>query len=170
MTICQPFIQDRWEEDLEPCNIIRAAERDVNILLRLYCHRHGFAGADSWLTAPLTKIGFTSLHGINNQTDSEDLEYLRSSLFLALSGLREQGRNYYISKTVYHIIRNQVRPEEAGLLLGSEDPQSVADENPSLIGEVQSAWVPRIMDISDDPVAQELSDLARQFITLEDGG
>ncbi|KAF2624882.1 hypothetical protein BU25DRAFT_347202 [Macroventuria anomochaeta] len=170
MTICQPFTHDQWDDRLEPRNIVLAAERDINVLLRLYYYRHGFVGADSWLTAPLAKIGFSSLHSINDQTSPEDLEYLRSSLFLALSGLREQGRNYYISKTVYHIIKNQVRPEEAGLLLGSEDPQSVADENPGLIGEVQSAWVPRIIDISDDPVAQELSDLAKQFLTLKDGG
>jgi hypothetical protein len=170
MTLCKPFVHEQWDNGLDPRDIASGAERDINVLLRLYYLRHGFTGADSWLTAPLAKIGFMSLQSINDQTSLEDLEYLRSSLFLALSGLYEQGRNYYISKTVYHIIRNKVRAEESGLLLGSENLQSTADESPGLVGEVQSAWTPSIIDILDHQAAQELSDLAKEFLTLEHGG
>lgn len=46
----------------------------------------------------------------------------------------------------------------------------MADEIPALVGEVQSEWVPRAMDLSDDPVAQRLSDLAKQCFTLERNG
>ena len=168
ITICQPFTHDRWDNELKPCDIIRRADRDVNVLLRLYYLRHGFSGADSWLTAPLAKIGFISLDNIkNDQTTLQDLEYFRSSLFLSLRGLHEQGRNYYLSRTTYHIIRKQIRPEEANLLLESENPESAADEIPDLAGEVQSSWVPRVVNISDDTVAEGLSDLAKQFLTLE---
>ena len=170
MTICQPFTYEHWEDGIEPRNIVLTAGRDINVLLRLYYHRHGFQGADSWLTSPLAKIGFMSLHSISNRVGSEDLEYHRSSLFLALKGLYEQGLNYYITKTIYHVIRSQVRPEEARRLLGLEDLKSVLDESTGLIAEVESAWVPQIIDISDDPVSQRLSDLTRQFLTLEHGG
>jgi hypothetical protein len=167
MMICQPFAYEYWEDGIEPRDIVLAAGRDINVLLRLYYHRHGFQGAGSWLTSPLAKIGFMSLHSISNRVGPEDLEYHRSSLFLALKGLYEQGLNYYITKTIYHIIRIQIRPEEARLLLGLEDLKSVLDESPGLIAEVESAWVPQIIDISDDPVSQRLSDLTRQFLTLE---
>ena len=111
-----------------------------------------------------------SLQSINDHTSPQDLHYLRSSLFLSLRGLREQGCNYYIARTLYYIVRNQILPEEARLLEGSENPESAADESPGLVGEVRSAWVPRIVDISDDPVAEELSKLAKQFLPLGLGG
>lgn len=167
MTVCQPFIHEQWVGGLSPRNLVSNAERDINILLRLYYLRHGFAGADPWLTAPLAKIGFMSLQSISSDLEAQDLYYLRSSLFLALRGLREQGRNYYISRTVHYIVRNQIRPEEAELLRGTEDPESGVEESPGLVGEIQSAWVPLINNISDDPFAENLSKLARGFLTLE---
>jgi hypothetical protein len=103
ITICQPFTHNQWDNGLQPYEIVLAAERDLNLLLSLYYRRHGFAGADSWLTAPLAKIGFMSSQSINDLTKPEDLDYLQSSLFLALRGLQEQGRRYHIPKTVYHI-------------------------------------------------------------------
>jgi hypothetical protein len=142
-------------------------ERDINILLRLYYIRHGFTGADSWLTAPLSKIGFMVLQRLNDQTNPGDVEYLRSTLSLALNGLREQGRNYYLSRTVYYIVRNQVRPEESGLLAGVEDRESADDEGPELGGEVHSSWVARSVDISGDAATEELSYLAKQYLKLE---
>jgi hypothetical protein len=167
MIICQPSTQDQWDNGLNPRDIVSDADRDINILLRLCYFRHGFTGADSWLTSPLAKIGFVSIQSINDQTSPQDLAYLRSSLSLALRGLYEQGRNYYASRTVYYIIRKLMRPEEAGILLGSENPASAAEESPDLYGEVQSAWVPLVVDVSDDPVAEDLSNLAKQFLTSD---
>ncbi|KAF3036577.1 hypothetical protein E8E12_006347 [Didymella heteroderae] len=151
-------------------SIVNDCQRDINILLRLYYIRHSFSGADSWLTNPLAKLGFMALQRIPETTNPLDLHYLRSSLILALQGLREQGRNYYISRTVYYIIRNQVRPEEAELLQGTEDPVAATDESPGMIGEVQSAWVPRVVNISDDLAVESLTKLAEQFLTLEPSG
>jgi len=167
MTICQPFIQEAEVEGINFLSIVSQSERDINILLRLYYIRHSFSGADSWLSNPLAKLGFMSLQRINDTTSSHDIHYLRSGLVLALQGLREQGRNYYITRTAYYIIRNQIRPEEASLLQGSEDATLEADESPGLISEVQSAWIPSVVDISDDPVSKELSKLAKEFLTLE---
>lgn len=67
MTVCQPFTHEHWKNELEPSDIVSAAKRDLNTLLRLYHYRHGFQGADSWLTAPLTKLGFMSLQNINDE-------------------------------------------------------------------------------------------------------
>jgi hypothetical protein len=167
MTICQPFIQEAEVEGLNFLSIVSQCERDINIVLRLYHIRHSFSGADSWLSNPLAKLGFMSLQRINDTTSPQDIHYLRSSLVLALQGLREQGRNYYITRTAYYIIRNQIRPEEAKLLQGTEDARVEADESPGLISEVHSAWIPSVVDISDDPVSKELSKLAKEFLTLE---
>lgn len=111
-----------------------------------------------------------TLQRIPETTNPQDLHYLRSGLILALLGLREQGRNYYISRTVYYIIRNQLQPEEEHLLQGTEDPETAADESPGMVGEVQSAWVPRVVNISVDLAVEDLTKLAEQYLTLESSG
>lgn len=170
MQICQPFVQDLWVKGTNFQSIVNDCQRDINILLRLYYIRHSFTGADSWLTNPLAKLGFMTLQRIPETTNPQDLHYLRSGLILALLGLREQGRNYYISRTVYYIIRNQLQPEEEHLLQGTEDPETAADESPGMVGEVQSAWVPRVVNISVDLAVEDLTKLAEQYLTLESSG
>lgn len=167
MIVCQPFAVEHWDNELVPKDIISNAERGINVLMRLYCSRHGFEDPHVYLLIPLVKLGFMSLHSINNQMPLEKLHYVRSSLLLALKGLREQGRSYYVTRTVYHIIKNQLRPEEARLLQGTEDPESELDKRPELGSEIHSAWTPTIVNISDDLSGDELSILAKRFLKLD---
>ncbi|EOA89630.1 uncharacterized protein SETTUDRAFT_103856 [Exserohilum turcica Et28A] len=167
MIVCQPYSNDKWENGLVPKDIIANAERDINVLIRLYYFRHGFEDAHLYLTSPLSKLGFMSLNSIHERMTHQELDYARSSLLLALKGLREQGRNYYIVRTIYHIIKNQLRPEESRLLQGLEDRETEYDKDPGLVGEIQSAWTPTVFDISEDPSATELSKLAKRYLKLE---
>ncbi|EUC50478.1 hypothetical protein COCMIDRAFT_32300 [Bipolaris oryzae ATCC 44560] len=167
MAICQPFTSDQWNDKCSPKDIVLNAKRDINVLVRLYYIRHGFKAAHVYLTSPLSKLGFMSLQNLNNSTTPEELELDRSSLLLALEGLREQGRNYYMTRTIYHIMKSQLRPEEARLLQGLETPETSADESPSLVVETQSEWHPRIVDISDVPADEQLSKLATQYLKLD---
>ena len=169
MIVCQPFIDDEQTNELSAKEILSNVERDLNVLLRLYYLRHSFEAPHIYLTAPLTKLGFLSLQGINNGTSSGDLSYMQSGLLLALEGLRAQGRNYYITRTVYYIIKSQLRPEEARLLLGVEDPESESDRVPELESEIQSAWTPAVLNILEIPSTGELSKLAKRFLKIDSG-
>lgn len=169
LIICQPFANDTWDDELIPKAIVSNAERDMNVLLRLYYLRHGFEDPQSYLVSSLTKLGFMALHNINDQTPPEALHYTRSSLLLVLKGLREQGRNYYLTRTIYYIVKNQLRPQEAGLLHGAEDPETELDKVPELESEVQSTWSPSVVDISDDLSEEELSKLAKRFLKIDSG-
>lgn len=169
MIVCQPFADEHWDNELVPKDIVSNAERDINVLMRLYYSRHGFEDPHVYLLIPLVKLGVMSLHSINDQMPLEKLHYVRSSLFLALKGMREQGRSYYVTRTLYHIIKNQLRLEEARLLQGTEDPESESDRSPQLESEVQSAWTPTIVDISDVPSEGELSKLAKRFLEFDSG-
>jgi hypothetical protein len=169
MILCQPFADEHWDNKLVPKDIVSNAERDINVLMRLYYSRHGFEDTHGYSLISLAKLGFISLHSINDQMPLEKLHYVRSSLLLALKGLREQGRSYYVIRTVYHIIKNQLRPEEARLLQGAEDPESELDKSPELESEIQSAWTLTIVDILDDPSEVELSRLAKRFLNLDSG-
>jgi hypothetical protein len=77
--------------------------------------------------------------------------------------LHEQGQNYYIIRTMYYVIKNQLRPQEQAVLHGSENLEPGADESPDLLAEVHSAWTPRIVDVSENADV-ELSKLANQFL------
>ncbi|KAL5398622.1 hypothetical protein PMIN02_001318 [Paraphaeosphaeria minitans] len=166
MTMCQLFIQEQWDSGLIPREVVANAKRYLNVLMRLYYLRHSFSHADAYLVPPLSKLGFMALHSINDPISQQEVDYTISTLLLALQGLREQSRNYYITKTAYYILKDQLRLEEARLLQDSEDPETAVDESPGLLGEIQSAWTPRIIDISDDPVAEELSKLVKQYLGL----
>jgi len=168
MIVCQPFTNDGWDDGLIPKDIVSNAERDINVLIRLYYSRHGFEDLHLYLLISLAKLGFISLHSINDQMPPKKLYYMRSSL-LALKGLREQGRSYYVIRTVYHIIKNQLRSEEARLLQGAEDPESELDKSPELESEIQLAWTPTVLNISDNPSEDELSKLAKRFLKLDSG-
>jgi hypothetical protein len=169
MSICQPFIHEKWSNELSPRDIISDAERDMNVLMRLYYLRHGFEHTDVYLASPLSKLGFMSLQSINSQPLEGELDYSRSTLLLALTGLRDQSCNHNVARTIYRILKNQFRPEEAGLLHGSNDIEAESDESSALIDQVQATWTPCAINISDDHVVQGLSKLAKQFLKLDLG-
>jgi hypothetical protein len=79
-----------------------------------------------------------SLQSIDDQTTPQELEDTRSNFLVALRGLREQGENYYIARTIYDVIENQLRPEVARLSQYLANPETAADESPTLDGEIQS--------------------------------
>lgn len=167
-TVCRPFIDDDWGNRLTPKDLVSNAERDINTLMRLYYLRHGFAETDVYLVSPLSKLGFMSLNRLTDQLSPRELEYTRATLFLALKGLCNQGRNYIVARTVYRIIRSQLRPEETQIFQGLEDISQEPEGTMSLAKEISAAWTPGIMNITDDPVSQELSKLAKQYLVDSD--
>lgn len=110
MIICQPFIEDKWDESYNPYQIAADAESDFNVLLWLHFFRHGFSEAGAYLTSPPARLGFMCLQKINagRYTNPGDIEYLRSGLFLALQGLQSQGQNYCATRNLYCMIKDQL--------------------------------------------------------------
>ncbi|KAH7128720.1 hypothetical protein B0J11DRAFT_604110 [Dendryphion nanum] len=91
--------------------ILNGLERDINFLMRQYYIRHGFGDTDVYLTSPLSKLGFMYFQSINGQMSQQERDYIRSTLLLVLKKLRDQGRNHGIARTVYLVLRNQLRSE-----------------------------------------------------------
>jgi hypothetical protein len=161
MTICQPASHEQWDNSLNPRDIAANAERDLNILMRLYHLRHGFSHGDSYVVFPLSKLGLAALENIKTQQSLEELNYARSTLFLALEGLRKQGHSYYVTRTMYYLLKSQLRPQEEAVLHGSENLEPAPEESPGLLGEVHSAWIPWVADTLDDADVQELLESAK---------
>jgi hypothetical protein len=90
-------------------------------LIRLYYLRHGFDVADVFFMHYLEVLSFTSMAALKTLTFSATsslaaIEDARATLILAAKGLRDQGRNYYLSETMYYIVESRMSPEDAELM------------------------------------------------------
>lgn len=117
------------------------AGRCLETLVRLWYLRHGFTATTSFLCQPLALIGFRCLEAIKRQDRADELEAIRSTLFLVAKGLREQSQSHYLAETLFRVIKGQMRPEEASLLGTIADIIDVADEGRNVqMRKVRSQW------------------------------
>ncbi|KAF3046754.1 hypothetical protein E8E11_005503 [Didymella keratinophila] len=153
------------EEDKNPAAIQRAAEAEqaLETLMRLYYIRHGFQGTDVYLASPLAKLGLRAVSKIASAPTDEELDAVRSTLFLAAKGLHLQSSSYYIAQMLRHILVNQMRPQERQLLqsvVGSSDGNiDLLEQN---VHATQARWTPAVGSVLELSEEQELSRLAGQ--------
>jgi hypothetical protein len=104
-------------------------------IMRLYYVRHGFEGADSYITYDLAVLAFiaqANLKTLRASTDAQpmsnttsasstpyshlsDLDDTRATLFLAAKGLHLQGKSYPLPRTLFHVVQS-MRPEDAAMM------------------------------------------------------
>ncbi|KAL1873008.1 hypothetical protein Daus18300_004149 [Diaporthe australafricana] len=99
------------------------AMRHLETVARLYYARHGFGGCDSFLAYFLALLASISLRALEGNGDGARLspgrgrpEVLRSTLVLAMRGLRDQGRHLHVCKVLFRLLRDRLRPAEADVL------------------------------------------------------
>lgn len=100
-----------------------AAMRHLETVARLYYTRHGFEACDSFLAYFLALLVSISLRALEGSGDGARLspgrgrpEVLRSTLVLAMRGLRDQGRHLHVCKVLFRLLRDRLRPAEADVL------------------------------------------------------
>jgi hypothetical protein len=106
------------------------------------------------------------LERIKADPDSTDLAFIRSTLVVA-KGLHDQGQSYYLARMTLHLLKEAMRPEELEMLHQIAEFRDVVDDVARLkMHEVQSRWPPTLLRITDDPEAQRLNDLAKQYMNM----
>ncbi|KAK8013452.1 hypothetical protein PG991_009045 [Apiospora marii] len=142
--LLQPFVESQWNDGrgMQPSQIVADANRNLQILLRLYYLRHGFEGADIYLVSPLGKMAFMALRSIHDGLSTEELDNIRSSLLLAVKGIRDQGQSHYLAKTIYRLVTSQLRPAEAKFLQDVPELSVEEEEHQSNLQEIQARWSP----------------------------
>ncbi|KAM3493384.1 hypothetical protein MY3957_003297 [Beauveria namnaoensis] len=83
--------------------------------------RNGFEGNDMILVHFLTVLSFMALGGdVGNSSPgartATSQEEIRSTLIPAAKGLCERGKNFFVSVTILHILRNQMAAEDVDIL------------------------------------------------------
>jgi hypothetical protein len=168
VNLYQPFVAEgSTDQSDSPQRIATEASEHFETLIRLYFLRHGFENIDLFLCHPLSIFGFIMLERIKADPDSTDLAFIRSTLVLAAKGLHDQGQSYYLARMTLHLLKEAMRPEELEMLHQIAEFRDVVDDVARLkMHEVQSRWPPTLLRITDDPEAQRLNDLAKQYMNM----
>lgn len=168
INLCEPF---RADNSFEHDHIIGALAAEANAhletLIRLYFLRHGFESFDPFLIHPLNVLGFSTMNKINSDLTSSDIDITRSTIVLTAKGMYDQGQNHYIGHVTLRFLKSSMRPEEIQLLSQIAALEDVEEEVPERqMYEIQARWAPSIIRVTDDPEAQRLSNLVKQYMDM----
>ncbi|KAL7908498.1 hypothetical protein GGI35DRAFT_454316 [Trichoderma velutinum] len=79
----------------------------------------------------------------------------------------DQGQNHYISHVTLRSLKSSMQPEEIQLLGQIAVLEDVEEEVPERqMYEIQARWAPSIIKVTDDPEAQRLSNLVKQYMDM----
>ncbi|KAF5716035.1 nitrate assimilation regulatory nirA [Fusarium mundagurra] len=140
-------------------------------ILRIHYLRHSFEYGNMMLTRFLAMLAFLSLNKIESLTTSTEAENIitgsgldvgdtdpkeaRATLLIAQKGLSDQGRGYYLPKTLLHDILANMTASDATIL---QSFITIPPEGPEKTQErkmyMESHCPPDILRIANDPTIQ----------------
>lgn len=92
------------------------------------------------------------------------LEDVRSSLILAAKGLHDQGQNYYLLYTIFHVVQNSMDDDDRDLMRRYVFVEGEDDQAKQLrTKRVLSQYPVSITRITDDPESQRLGNLIQKY-------
>jgi hypothetical protein len=164
----EPYTLDEFNEQVGVAEkIFATAQKHLETLLRAYYLRHGFKFPDVFLIQPLLLLGFMSLHRLDRGAAVQDVETVRSSLFLVAKGLRDQGDIFYITQLGFHLLKSHMRLEEIELLPQTSDIETSKEPSQLLrVDEIQGRYPVGIISILDDPESRRLENSIHRFLEM----
>lgn len=93
--------------------------------MRIYYLRHGFEMADGYLCHAIYELACDALAQRRPSSTRQSCFYhpqiltpeeAQGTLILAVKGLADQGKNYYLPKALCHIVEEQMSAEDVGAL------------------------------------------------------
>ncbi|KAK4661170.1 LOW QUALITY PROTEIN: uncharacterized protein QC763_704630 [Podospora pseudopauciseta] len=120
-------------------------------LLRLYYLRHGFEALDVFIMVSLMTLAFITTKELEDtrlslaQPPSEEqkahIDSLRATLVLCTRGLYDQGKSYYLSQTIFRLVRSGMHVDEKELL---REYASLPDEEDSADAKMREELAQRL--------------------------
>ncbi|KAJ4269845.1 hypothetical protein NW762_001514 [Fusarium torreyae] len=150
-------------------------------LLRIHYLRHSFEYGNMMLTRFLTMLAFLAINkleslvtesGSNRRTPELDVgdtdpKDARATLLIAQKGLSDQGRGYYLPKTLLRDVLRHMTPSDANVL---QSYITIAPEGPEKAHErkvhMQGHCPPEILAIANDSTQQPDENWIRRFTML----
>ena len=170
----RPFVEESSGHDPSILGIVEDTSKHLQTLIRLYYLRHSFDSTNSFLTQPLALIAFLCIGIINEKMGTSEFDPARSTLFLALKGLDDQGRNFYGAQSLFEVVKSKIRPEEAALLRDLAGIKSLeGNGEKSLKREMQGQFP---LSVSKEPAGpsnvetQRWRKLAEEYLNVGESG
>ncbi|KAJ4268994.1 hypothetical protein NW762_003066 [Fusarium torreyae] len=142
-------------------------------LLRLYYLRHGSEDSGTYFTHHLMTLAFPVigeqklLPDIQEDAVFERRKKLQNTTLLALKGLDDQGRSYYLKIDVLNVVRGAMDLIDIELLDRHFCPSKKAEEwNSVRRKHVQAQWPVNIVKITDHPEDRRLGALIKKYSDL----
>ncbi|KAF2186137.1 hypothetical protein K469DRAFT_726495 [Zopfia rhizophila CBS 207.26] len=168
-----------------PAQTVAYSKTCLETLLHMFYQLHGFESYYAFLLQILIQLGFDAVEKLwstssststaattttttttgdqDKLVDNEDIKAVRSTLMLCAKGLRDQGRNFYLSEVVFRVLKDKMREEDVALL---RDWARIGDEEERdrLWREhVHGEWPVNVVGITQDPEGLRLDNLVRGF-------
>jgi hypothetical protein len=141
----------------------------IETLIRLYYMHHNLEIFDPYLIVNLLMLGNHVVDILDTaKLQADDRDFYRSTLVLCARGLYAQGKNSYISKMVYLMLRNRMQIRDHGLLETYVQDEPSADQE-SIIGYNRSNYPVPIIKIDEDPRTVLLGKLVKSYEGLSVG-
>lgn len=176
--LCEAIMSTREQREMtslldELPKITRRSKVCLETILRLFYLRHGFDRSDMYMTHFLSHLAFLGLERLKalQCTDStssiEELNDAQSTAILAAKGLHDQGKNWYLPYTIFHMICKEMGPDELDIL---HQYTSVRKDDLSTdklrIRHVQCQYPVKVFNSSDDPEHLRLEELVHRYADM----
>jgi hypothetical protein len=162
----QPDNRDAFQKysGFSPAKLFAASKASLQTLLHMFYHRHGFESYYIFLLQVLVQLGFDALERLRSPEAQQQhfpvvMKATRATLILCAKGLRDQGRNFFLSELVFRILRDKMNPVDVKLL---KDWAHIKDEEKrehSMMEHMQGEYPVNVEGISSDPTDHRLSSL-----------
>ena len=162
----QPFLhhgtrldqpQDRGAFEIDasfsPARLYAASKASLQTLVHMFYHRHGFETYYIFLLPILVQLGFDSIERLRTPEAQQEhfppiMKATRATLILCAKGLRDQGRNFFLSELVFRILQDKMNPVDLKLLKDWARIKGEDKREKSMLEHVHSEYSVNVKSIS----------------------
>jgi hypothetical protein len=147
--------------DLTPARLFRVSKASLQALLHMFYQRHGFEDPHIFLLQVLVQLGFDALEHLRTPEAHQQplvaaIKATRATLILCAKGLRDQGRNFFLSELVFRVLREKMNPIDAELLEDWAQIKGEARRDSVTLEHVDSEYPVNVKSITSDPTEWRL--------------
>lgn len=138
----------------------------------MFYHRHGFEAYYIFLLPILVQLGFDSIERLRTPEAQQEhfppiMKATRATLILCATGLRDQGRNFFLSELVFRILQDKMNPVDLKLLKDWARIKGEDKREKSMLEHVHSEYPVNVKSISSDPTDRRLNRLLQSMGDLK---
>jgi hypothetical protein len=144
-----------------PARLYSASKASLQTLLYMFYHQHGFEDYYIFLLQVLVQLGFDSLERLRTPEAQQQpltavMKATRATLILCAKGLRDQGRNFFLSELVFRVLRDKMNPVDAKLLKDWAQIKDDEERERLMVEHVHAEYPVNVEGITSDPTERRL--------------